>query len=148
VRSSHGRHGDGEAGYWLTSLSGDEDDLFEKVIGTVRVDEGYDEVLVCSGGGLSSGDSGTLAGMIGFPEDELRFGEILGLDDAPFILLDHGSERFGHAAETGLGGRVGGGYEEGVDENPFRDAHGIKLGPRRRFGPSPLWGNQEGTGIA
>ena len=104
MRSSDGRHGDGEAGYGLAFLPGDEEDFFEKVVRAVRVDEGHDEVLGCFGGGISSGDSWALAGMIGFPEDELRFGEILGLDDGPFILLDHGSERFGHAAQAGLGG--------------------------------------------
>lgn len=99
-----GRHGDSEPGHGLVFLPSDEDDFFEQVFRAVRMDEGHDEVLVCFGGGVSSGHSGALAGMVGVPEDEVRFGEIPGLDDGPLILLDHGSERFGQAAQAGLSG--------------------------------------------
>lgn len=86
--SADDSQGDSFLGYRPVFLSSDEDYLFEQTVRAVGVDEGHDEVLVCFRRGVSSGHSWALAGVVAVPEAEVRFGEIVGLDDGPLILLD------------------------------------------------------------
>ncbi len=126
--------------------AGDEQDFFEKVMRTVALDEGHDEVRPGLCGGGSDGHAGTLAEVGVVPEVEVGLGEIPGFDDAPLVLLDGCPDGLREAFEAGLGRGDGGEGYEGGAENPLSDAHGDQHLLLRADSPYTVWVSKKGSG--